>query len=86
MPKVFEHLTVEQNLKIGAYMRKFEIWSIKDGLEMVYNYFSRLQKKRNETAGFISGGEQQMAIVGRALMTASSLFCWMNIQWAWRRS
>jgi len=70
--RVFEHLTVEQNLKVGAHMRKYGR-SIKDGLEMVYHYFPRLKEKRNEVAGFISGGEQQMTVVGRALMTQPKL-------------
>ena len=70
--RVFEHLTVEQNLKVGAHMRKFGR-SIKDGLDMVYHYFPRLKEKRSETAGFISGGEQQMTVVGRALMTSPKL-------------
>ncbi len=70
--RVFEHLTVEQNLKVGAHMKKYGR-SIKDGLEMVYHYFPRLREKRNETAGFISGGEQQMTVVGRALMTNPKL-------------
>lgn len=70
--RVFEHLTVEQNLKVGAHMRKYGR-SVKDGLEMVYNYFPRLKEKRNETAGLISGGEQQMTVVGRALMTSPKL-------------
>jgi branched-chain amino acid transport system ATP-binding protein len=70
--RVFEHLTVEQNLKVGAHMKKFGR-SIKDGLDMVYHYFPRLREKRNETAGFISGGEQQMTVVGRALMTNPKL-------------
>ena len=70
--RVFEHLTVEQNLKVGAHMRKHGR-SIKDGLDMVYHYFPRLKEKRNETAGFISGGEQQMTVVGRALMTSPKL-------------
>ena len=69
--RVFEHLTVEENLKVGAHLRK--TGSVKDGLEMVYHYFPRLKEKRNETAGFISGGEQQMAVVGRALMTEPKL-------------
>jgi len=47
--------------------------SVKEGLEMVYNYFPRLKEKRNEIAGFISGGEQQMTVVGRALMTSPEL-------------
>jgi branched-chain amino acid transport system ATP-binding protein len=55
--RVFEHLTVEQNLKVGAHMKKKGGRSIKEGLEMVYNYFPRLKEKRNEIAGFISGGE-----------------------------
>jgi len=70
--RVFEHLTVEQNLKVGAHMRKYGR-SIKAGLDMVYHYFPRLKEKRNETAGFISGGEQQMTVVGRALMTSPKL-------------
>ncbi|MBW2325181.1 MAG: ABC transporter ATP-binding protein [Deltaproteobacteria bacterium] len=68
--RVFEHLTVEQNLKVGAHMRKYGR-SIKAGLDM--HYFPRLKEKRNETAGFISGGEQQMTVVGRALMTSPKL-------------
>jgi branched-chain amino acid transport system ATP-binding protein len=70
--RVFEHLTVEQNLKVGAHMKKFGR-SIKEGLDMVYHYFPRLKEKRNEIAGFISGGEQQMTVVGRALMTNPKL-------------
>ncbi len=70
--RVFEHLTVEQNLKVGAHMKKYGR-SIKEGLEMVYHYFPRLKEKRNEIAGFISGGEQQMTVVGRALMTNPKL-------------
>ena len=63
--RVFEHLTVEENLKVGAHLRK--TGSVKEGLELVYYYFPRLLEKRNETAGFVSGGEQQMTVVGRAL-------------------
>lgn len=70
--RVFEHLTVEENLKVGAHMRKFGR-SVKDGLDMVYHYFPRLKEKRSEVAGFISGGEQQMTVVGRALMTSPKL-------------
>ena len=70
--RVFEHLTVEQNLKVGAHMRKYGR-SIKDGLDMVYHYFPRLKQKRHEIAGLVSGGEQQMTVVGRALMTSPKL-------------
>jgi branched-chain amino acid transport system ATP-binding protein len=65
--RVFEHLTVEENLKVGAHLRK--TGSVKEGLEMVYHYFPRLRQKRSEIAGLVSGGEQQMTVVGRALMT-----------------
>lgn len=71
--KVFEHLTVEENLRVGAHMKKKGGRDIKDSMEMVYNYFPRLKEKRNETAGLISGGEQQMTVVGRALMTTPKL-------------
>jgi branched-chain amino acid transport system ATP-binding protein len=70
--RVFEHLTVEQNLKVGAHLRR-DRKSVKDGLEMVYNYFPRLREKRSEVAGFVSGGEQQMTVVGRALMADPKL-------------
>jgi branched-chain amino acid transport system ATP-binding protein len=70
--RVFEHLTVEENLKAGAHLRRGG-FSIRQGLELVYHYFPRLHEKRNETAGFISGGEQQMTVVGRAMMTKPNL-------------
>ncbi|MDY6951595.1 MAG: ABC transporter ATP-binding protein [Thermodesulfobacteriota bacterium] len=70
--RVFEHLTVEQNLKVGAHLRR-DGKSVKEGLEMVYNYFPRLREKRHEIAGFVSGGEQQMTVVGRALMANPKL-------------
>jgi len=69
--RVFEHLTVEENLKVGAHLRK--TGSVKDGLELVYRYFPRLREKKSEVAGFVSGGEQQMTVVGRALMTEPKL-------------
>jgi len=69
--RVFEHLTVEENLKVGAHLRK--TGTVKERLELVYHYFPRLREKRNEIAGFVSGGEQQMTVVGRALMTEPKL-------------
>lgn len=71
--RIFEHLTVEQNLLVGGHMRKGGEKSVKERLEMVYHYFPRLKQKRREVAGFISGGEQQMTVVGRALMTNPKL-------------
>ena len=65
----FEHLTVEENLLTGAYTRKDGGAAIKDSLEKVYTYFPRLKERRTSTAGYISGGEQQMTAIGRALMS-----------------
>ncbi|MGI9408402.1 MAG: ABC transporter ATP-binding protein [Hyphomicrobiaceae bacterium] len=64
----FEHLTVEENLLTGAYTRGSSS-AIKDDLEMVYGYFPRLKERRTSLAGYISGGEQQMCAIGRALMS-----------------
>ena len=65
--RILEHLTVEENLKAGAYVlgRKS---NTKQDLEMVYAYFPKLEMLRNQTSGYLSGGEQQMLVVGRALM------------------
>jgi len=70
--RVFDHLTVEQNLRVGAHLRG-NGKQIKDRLEMVYHYFSRLREKRSIIAGFASGGEQQMTVIGRALMASPRL-------------
>jgi branched-chain amino acid transport system ATP-binding protein len=70
--RVFEHLTVEENLKVGAHLRARGS-AMKERLEMVYRYFPRLVERRNVMAGFISGGEQQMAVIGRALMAQPKL-------------
>lgn len=70
--RVFEHLTIEQNLKVGAHMRGNSA-GLRDGLEMVYHYFPRLKEIRNRVAGFASGGEQQMTVIGRALMAEPRL-------------
>ena len=64
----FEHLTVEENLLTGAYTRRDGRSAIQADLELVYEYFPRLKVRRSGQAGYISGGEQQMVAVGRALM------------------
>ncbi|WP_432785555.1 High-affinity branched-chain amino acid transport ATP-binding protein LivF [Oligella sp. MSHR50489EDL] len=64
----FEHLTIEENLLTGAYTRKMSRGDLEAGLDMVYQYFPRLKTRRNSQAGYTSGGEQQMAAIGRALM------------------
>lgn len=70
--RVFEHLTVEENLRVGAHLTK-DSSLIKKRLEMVYSYFPRLVERRNVLAGFTSGGEQQMTVIGRALMAQPKL-------------
>ena len=65
----FAHLTVEENLLTGAYTRRDGHAAIKRDLDLVYSYFPRLKERRGATAGYISGGEQQMCAIGRALMS-----------------
>lgn len=67
--RCFAHLTVEENLLTGAYTRKDGSAAIKRDLDLVYSYFPRLKERRGATAGYTSGGEQQMCAVGRALMS-----------------
>jgi branched-chain amino acid transport system ATP-binding protein len=69
----FEHLTVEENLMTGAYTRGSDRKGIADDLEMVYGYFPRLKERFKSLAGYISGGEQQMVAIGRALMARPKL-------------
>jgi branched-chain amino acid transport system ATP-binding protein len=69
---VFEHLTVEDNLLTGAYTRRSGAATRAD-LERVYHYFPRLVERRAVRAGYVSGGEQQMVAIGRALMARPSL-------------
>jgi len=68
--KVFPDLTVLENLKIGAYLRKD---NLKPDLEWVYELFPRLKERTWQPAGTLSGGEQQMLAVGRALMSRPKL-------------
>ena len=66
--RVFANLTVLQNLKMGAYTRKDKN-EIEQTLETVYTRFPRLKERQNQMAGTLSGGEQQMLAMGRALMS-----------------
>jgi branched-chain amino acid transport system ATP-binding protein len=63
----FVRVTTEENLRLGAYTLK-KSREIADSMERVYSYFPRLKERRNQQAGTLSGGEQQMLAVGRALM------------------
>ena len=70
--RVFATLTVLQNLKMGAYTRKDKD-EMEATLKMVYSRFPRLEERKNQPAGTLSGGEQQMLAMGRALMSHPSL-------------
>jgi len=70
--KVLESLTVEENLRIGAYTRR-DPEGIRRDLEVIYGYFPRLVERRTQLAGYLSGGEQQMLVIGRALMANPKL-------------
>ncbi len=66
--RVFAEMTVLQNLKMGAYTRKDKA-EINDTLQMIYKRFPRLEERKSQLAGTLSGGEQQMLAMGRALMS-----------------
>ena len=70
--RLFEHLTADENLRIGAYLRQ-DGSNIKKDIELVYNYFPKLKLLRNKTSGYLSGGEQQMLVMGRAIMAHPKL-------------
>ncbi|MBW1945781.1 MAG: ABC transporter ATP-binding protein [Deltaproteobacteria bacterium] len=65
--RLFEHLTVEENLIVGAYLRK-DTQGIREDLTKVYDYFPILAPLKRSVSGYISGGERQMVVMGRAMM------------------
>jgi len=69
---VLEHLTVEENLKIASHVAR-DGHRVRDSLEMVYSYFPKLKDFRNNESGYLSGGEQQMLVIGRGLMAHPKL-------------
>jgi branched-chain amino acid transport system ATP-binding protein len=66
--RLFKHLTTEENLRMGGYLLASNA-EMKRRLEMVYHYFPRLTKLKDRICGYMSGGEQQMMVIGRALMS-----------------
>ena len=69
--KVLRHLTVEENLRLGGYIRPNG--SVRRDLDMVYDYFPKLRGRRDSVSGYLSGGEQQMMLIGRAMMARPRL-------------
>jgi branched-chain amino acid transport system ATP-binding protein len=69
---VFQHLTVEENLMAGSYSVKDRA-KVKKDLELMFQYFPRLKQLRSRTSGYLSGGEQQMLVIGSALMARPKL-------------
>jgi branched-chain amino acid transport system ATP-binding protein len=70
--RVLEHLSVEENLLVGAYCRKNRS-EVRLDLEMVYSRFPKIKSLRKQMSGYLSGGEQQMLVIGRALMARPKL-------------
>ncbi len=70
--RIFKDLTVTENLLAGAYTRK-DKQNIKRDIDLVFDYFPKLRDRRNQIAGYMSGGEQQMLAIGRALMARPKL-------------
>src|SRR5438132_10872973 len=67
--RVFEHLTTEENLIAGAHVQA-DRERVRQGIDRVFEYFPRLAERRMVQAGYLSGGEQQMLVIGRGLMAA----------------
>lgn len=70
--KLFEHLSVEENLLVGGSLNPSHKVS-REKMERVFSYFPRLAERRSQTCGYLSGGEQQMLVLGRALMSTPRL-------------
>lgn len=70
--RVLEHLSVEENLYVGAHLRKHRA-EVKRDIEMVFDYFPKIKNLRHQTSGYLSGGEQQMLVIGRAMMANPKL-------------
>jgi branched-chain amino acid transport system ATP-binding protein len=70
--RVLEHLSVEENLSVGAYSRKDRA-GVRTDMERVFNWFPKIKDLRRQISGYLSGGEQQMLVIGRALMARPKL-------------
>lgn len=70
--RVLQHLSVEDNLQVFAYNRK-DRRQIQEDIDLVFNYFPKIKKLRRQMSGYLSGGEQQMLVIGRALIARPKL-------------
>jgi branched-chain amino acid transport system ATP-binding protein len=73
--RLFPRMTVFENLEMGAYTRPHNTAEFNQDLERVYGLFPRVKERRNQVSGTLSGGEQQMVAIGRALMARPRLIC-----------
>ena len=80
--RLFPYLTVMSNLQLGASLRNDKV-AVKQDLDNVFQHFPRLYERRNQKAGTLSGGEQQMVAIGRGLMAAPKLLLWTSPHLAW---
>ena len=71
--RLFSAMSVEENLLMGAYLRRARQAELRQDLERVYSIFDKLKERRSQAAGTLSGGEQQMCAIGRGLMSAPRL-------------
>ena len=71
--RVFKHLTVDENIRVGSITRKDGTQAIRKDQELMYNHFPRLARVTNRLAGYCSGGEQQMIAIARALMASPKM-------------
>ena len=83
--RLFPKMTVFENLKMGAYLRTNKA-QMASTLAMIYEHFPILEERGRQLAGSLSGGEQQMLAIARALMTVRGCSCWTSPRWACRRS
>ncbi len=70
--QVLQHMTVDQNLRVSTHLRR-DRTRVPGDLDLVYDYFPKLRERRGKAAGYLSGGEQQMLVIGRAIMARPRL-------------
>jgi branched-chain amino acid transport system ATP-binding protein len=81
---IFTRLTVEENLRMGAYCRRDDE-AVEADMERIFGMLPRVRERLQQVAGTLSGGEQQMVAIGRALLSRPACCCWTSPPWAWRR-